>query len=74
MKRSGLLLIFCGVVGLAFFLLTDPKMFPARIGPMGWRDNLVDAVQDAQYGTAIGLAGSAVILGIGLWLVLRRSV
>ena len=74
MKRAGLLLISCAVLGTAFFVLTDPHAAPDAINQLGWGSNLVDAVQYAVPGTIIGLAGAGIIACIGFWLVVRRSV
>ncbi|MBC8144000.1 MAG: hypothetical protein H7X80_00360 [bacterium] len=70
-KRSGIRLSLVGVVGLLFFWLTD-----ARWGPVGrWmhREDLVDAINQGWPGTLIGLAGSGIVLLIGLWLMTRRT-
>lgn len=87
-RRSGLTLIMLGLLGVAFFWLTDP-----RFGLLGhatadlhrqidWRhwlfvlrgspDNLVDAANQAFTGSVVGIAGSVVVLCIGLWLLTRR--
>jgi hypothetical protein len=63
-------LIFAGLAGAAFFLLTDPKI--------GWlktrtSDNLIDAIRTGSTATYVGVAGSAIVVLIGLWLVSRRK-
>lgn len=63
-----------GVLGLAFFCETDPHVSPHAIEQLGWGSNLVDATLDAMAGSVIGLVGSMVIVGIGLWLVMRRTI
>ncbi len=84
-RRSGLTLLLLGLLGIAFFWLTDPHW-----GPTGnhladvhdWRhwlfvlrgspDNAVDAANQARMGTIVGIVGSAGVLIVGLWLVTRR--
>lgn len=71
-RRSGLSLVIAGLLGMAFFWLTDP-----RYGPFGhWRqsDEIIDLANQLAPGTVIGLAGSLVVLVIGLWLMTRRTV
>ena len=89
-RRSGLTLVFLGLLGAAFFWMTDPYF-----GPIGhrvtdahqtldWRhvlfvlrgspDNAVDAANQARIGTFVGLAGSLGVLFSGLWLMTRRKV
>ena len=63
-------LIAAGLAGAAFFLLTDPKI--------GWlktrtSDNVVDAIRTGTIATYVGVAGSALVVLIGLWLVTRRA-
>jgi hypothetical protein len=87
-RRSGLTLVFLGLLGVAFFWMTDP-----HLGPPGhpvadvhqhvdWRhvlfvlrgspENPVDAASQARTGTFIGVAGSLGVLLSGLWLSTRR--
>jgi hypothetical protein len=87
-RRSGLTLLLLGLLGVAFFWLTDP-----HLGPTGhyvadvhrhvdWRhwlfilrgspNNAVDAANQARIGTIVGIAGSVGVLIVGLWLVTRR--
>jgi|FrelakmetLWP11LW_1041352.scaffolds.fasta_scaffold00868_4 hypothetical protein len=70
MKRSGLSLVIAGVLGIAFFLATDPHFDIIR----WWRSSsgVVDAAHQALAGTVVGLAGSLVVLCVGLWLLSRR--
>jgi hypothetical protein len=63
-------LILAGLAGAAFFLLTDPKI--------GWlksrtSENVIDSIRLGSIATCVGLAGSAVVVVIGLWLVCRRK-
>jgi hypothetical protein len=71
MRRSGWILAVSGLVGAAFFWVTDPRLGWIRLA--GAADNLIDASNTALAGTAVGIAGSTVILLVGLWLVTRRS-
>jgi hypothetical protein len=50
----------------------DPRhwLFVLRGSP----DNPVDAAHTAQLGTFVGVAGCAVVLSIGCWLLTRRTV
>jgi hypothetical protein len=70
MRKSGLMLALAGALGVLFFWATDPRY--------GWlktwagADNAVDASNQALTGTLVGIAGSVVVLLIGLWVVLRR--
>ena len=85
-RRSGLTLILLGMLGAVFFWLTDPRYGPAvRAGawydPRSWlaalRDapaNPIDAANEAAAATFVGLAGSAAVLLVGLWLLTRRTV
>lgn len=70
-QRSGFWMVVLGAAGVAFFWVTDP-----RWGALGRRmagDNLLDAVHELSVGTYVGLAGSLVVLLLGLWLVTRRA-
>ena len=69
-RRSGLSLVIAGLLGILFFWATDPRfglVHPALENPIG------DAYQ-ARIGTFVGIAGSAIVLSIGLWLLSRRAV
>ncbi len=68
------MLAVLGLLVLAFFLATDPMVLPGWTEKVGWGRNQVDAVSDARWGTAIGVAGSAAIIVSGLWLLVRRSI
>ena len=87
-KRSGVVLVVLGVLGGLYFWLTDPRFGPAgRDKPQGavdvryWLhvargspDNVVDAANAAWLVTLVGIAGSATMLAIGIWLIRRRPV
>ena len=86
-RRSGLLLIVLGLVGVAFFWVTDPRYGPAVGSGHAWFDprswiaamrgnptNPIDAANEASVATIVGLAGSVFVLLVGLWLLARRAV
>jgi len=86
-RRSGMMLILLGLLGAAFFWLTDPHYGPALGRGAGWYDprtwistlrgspgNLIDAYREASVATWVGLVGSAAVVGVGLWLLTRRTV
>jgi hypothetical protein len=89
-RRSGLTLVFLGMLGITFFWMTDPYFGPVghRVAEASqrfdWRhlvfvlrgspDNAVDAANQARIGTFVGLAGSLGVLLAGLWLMTRRKV
>ena len=68
-RRSGLTLAFAGLLGALFFWMTDPRFGAARNASY----ELIDRVNEARIGTTVGIAGSAVVLVIGLWLMTRRT-
>jgi hypothetical protein len=69
-RRSGFSLVIAGLLCGGFFWLTDPRFGWLR--PTG--QNLIDAANQNWIGTIIGLAGSLIVLLIGLWLLSRRTV
>ena len=73
MRRSGLILVLMGAVCVGFFILTDPHMLGGRATRVGWAPLRVDAIYEATPGTVLGLAGSGIIVLIGLWLMARRA-
>lgn len=68
-RRSGVTLALSGLAGALFFWLTDPRFGTARA--TGYE--VIDRVNEARIGTVVGIAGSAVVLMIGLWLMTRRT-
>ena len=70
-KRSGMQLCLAGIGGILFFWLTDPRW--GFIGRRLNADDLIDAINFGQYGTFVGMGGSAIVLLIGLWLMTRRT-
>jgi len=87
-RRSGAVLVVLGLVGSLYFWLTDPRFGPAgHARPTGALDvhywlhvlrgspeNVVDAANTAWLVTLVGIAGSLAVLGIGAWLMRRRTV
>jgi hypothetical protein len=69
-RRSGIGLVLAGAAGIAFFALTDPKWGMIRGETSA---DVVDAINQASPGTWMGIAGGAVIVVFGCWLILRRS-
>ena len=67
-KKSGLNLMLAGVLGVLFFLLTDPIM---GVGRKNF-PNPVDAMNEASLGTLAGIAGSLALLVLGLWMMTRK--
>jgi len=69
-RRSGLSLVIAGLLGIGFFWIIDPRY--GLVHPAS--EQLIDAANQARLGTFVGIAGSAVVLVIGLWLLTRRAV
>ena len=70
-RRSGYSLVVVGVLGVAFFWITDPRYGLAlRWSPVG--ENPVDLANWHLPGTILGLAGSVLVLLIGLYLLSRK--
>ena len=62
--------LFCaGIIGLLFFWLTDPRVLTARNAT----NELIERANEARIGTTVGLVGSALVVCIGIWLVLRKA-
>ena len=87
-RRSGLSLFLLGIVGSLFFWVSDPghgpAMHRAADGRLDWHywlfvfrgspQNLVDAANQAHTSTIVGVAGSLLILLVGLGLLSRRGL
>lgn len=67
-RQSGSSLLIAGIVGVIFFLLTDPR---AASQPAA---DYADAVVHASVGTIVGIVGSVLTALIGIWLLMRRVV
>jgi hypothetical protein len=86
-RLSGIGLVLMGLAGALFFWVTDPRFGPvmhrAAESHLDWRywlfllrgspDNLIDAANQAQLSTIVGVAGSAALLIVGFWLSTRRT-
>lgn len=68
MKRSALTLVGLGLAGALFFWLTDPRYGLLQ----GSAATITDRANDASIGTIVGVAGSVLVLIIGLVLSTRR--
>ena len=62
--------MLAGLAGIAFFVVTDPRW---GLVHRATSPDVVDAINQGSPGTWIGIAGGAVIVIFGLWLILRRS-
>ncbi len=71
MRKSGRSLVIAGLLGLLFFWLTDPHY--GWFGRLGSTGNPVDDANHAFVSTVLGLVGSLLVLGIGIWLMTRRT-
>jgi hypothetical protein len=71
-RRTGVSMIALGICGAAFFWLADPRY--GALGQRLARDRMAEAVHSISIGTQMGLAGSLVVLSLGLWLITRRQV
>jgi hypothetical protein len=71
-RRSGFSLVLIGVLGVAWFWVTDPRYGLA----LNWNhgENPVDLANQHYWGTVVGVTGSALVLVTGLCLLARRSV
>ena len=69
-RRSGYSLVLVGVLGIAFFWITDPRYGLALRWSRG--ENPVDLANWHLPGTMLGMAGSALVLFIGLYLLSRK--
>jgi uncharacterized membrane protein len=68
-RRSGLSLVLVGVLGIAFFWVTDPRYGLA----LRWsRENPVDLANWHFPGTILGVAGSVLVFLIGVYLLSRK--
>jgi hypothetical protein len=69
-RRSGLSLVLAGMLGIGCFWATDPRW---GIFDRPGSSQLVQAINEAAPGTYVGIAGSALVAMIGLWLMMRRT-
>ena len=59
------------MAGVAFFWLTDHRYGLAS--RLAGAVSCVDEANQAFAGTVVGIAGSLVVVGIGVWLLARRG-
>lgn len=69
-RRSGFSLVLVGLLGVAFFWITDPRYGLALQWSHG--ENPVDLANWHFLGTVVGVAGSMLVLMIGLYLLSRK--
>ena len=67
-RKSGVTLALAGLAGGLFFWLTDPRFNRERLA-----QDVIDRVNEGRVGTMVGIAGSAVVLMIGIFLTTRRT-
>ena len=72
MNKGSLKLVALGLIGIAFFVLTDPRFGFGAILDGDPNTNIIDAMHALWPGTVVGLIGSGVVLFIGLWLGVRK--
>ena len=70
-RRSGASLILTGLAGMAFFWLTDHRYGLAA--NISGSPSSIDQANQALTGTVVGIACSAFVLVIGLWLLTRST-
>jgi hypothetical protein len=68
-RRPAFWLLSACVGAIAFFLLTDPRAGLVKYSG----DTAVDAVNKAETGTIVGLAGSVILLAIAMFLCTRKG-
>jgi hypothetical protein len=68
--RSGRSLVLIGILGTAFFWITDPRYGQGLRWSQG--ENPIDLANQHFPGTLVGVAGSLLIFFIGLILLLRK--
>ena len=72
MRTGSLSLLALGLLGVAFFVATDPR-YGWGTDLDGTRDtNVIDAYHIARPGTTVGVVGSGLAMLGGLWLAARR--
>jgi len=70
-SRSGVSLVLTGLLGAVFFWATDHRYGIAS--QISGSPGSIDQANQMLTGTLIGIAGSLIVFGIGVWLVSKRS-
>ncbi len=70
-RRSGASLILTGIGGLVFFWLTDQRYGLAS--QLSGTPSSIDQANQVLPGTIVGIACSAIVLFIGIWLLTRKT-
>ncbi len=70
-RRSGSSLVLTGLIGILYFWLTDHRLGLAS--RLTGSPSSVDEANQAFTGTIVGIVGSLVVVGIGVWLLTRRT-
>jgi hypothetical protein len=73
MKTGSLKLTLLGLMCVAFFWMTDPRLGLGDSLDGDANTNVVEAMHALWPGTLVGLAGSGMVVLIGLWLGVRRK-
>jgi hypothetical protein len=71
-RRSGLSLVLIGMAAAAYFWITDPRYGMALRWSGG--QNPIDLANQHFPGTVVGIAGSLMVLLIGVYLLTRRTI
>jgi hypothetical protein len=71
-RKSGLRLVLLGLAGVLFFWITDPRYGLALHWSKG--QNPIDLANRHLPGTIVGVAGSILVLLVGVYLVARRAL
>lgn len=64
-------LILIGLIGVIFFWITDHRVGLAS--QLAGAQSSIDQANQALAGTIIGIAGSCLVIGIGMWLLTRKA-
>jgi len=70
-RRSGFSLVLIGILGVAFFWMSDPRY---GMGLRWSTENPVDLANQHFPGTVVGAAGSILIFAIGLYLTRKKAI
>ena len=74
MRLGAFSLIALGLLGVAFFYVTDPKFgYGFRVDGTA-SSNILDAVRTAWPGTIVGFGVCGIVILVGLMLLMRRNV